>query len=361
MPQARSGAAAAIAATRSGWPSTAGEGGGKVSVDDGARARRDRAGGDAPGEAGEDGGGAGMVEPRQVGFGGGDEAGDRVGRLADKCEQRGGVLGVDEGEDAVDLERLGRELAAIVEVHGRGVADAAGAGGAGRGRAGRRARGRPRGSRGGGHGALAAMAAWTSRSRRSLEAVEDDAGDGDADADDDDDQGGERVDVGGDAELDLAPDQDRQRGGAGAGGEAGDDDVVERDGEGEEPAGEDRRGDDRQGDGAEHLPRAGAEVGGGFLDGDVGGDEAGADDGGDVAHREGDVGERDRGEAALAGPADQLGHQDEEHQHRDAGDDLGHDERRGDEAGEGGAAGEAAEAGEREAGHGAEDGGEAWR
>ena len=70
------------------------------------------------------------------------------------------------------------------------------------------------------------------------------------------------------------------------------------------------------------------------------------------------MGERDGGEAALAGPADQPGHQDEQHQHRDAGDDVGHDQRRGDEAGEGGAAAEAAEAGEGEAGHGAEDRGE---
>ena len=65
---------------------------------------------------------------------------------------------------------------------------------------------------------------------------------------------------------------------------------------------------------------------------------------GDIGHREGDVRDGDGGKASLAGPAYPVRHQDEEHQRRDAGDDFGHDQGGGYQAGEERAAAEPLEA-----------------
>ena len=88
---------------------------------------------------------------------------------------------------------------------------------------------------------------------------------GDADRHDD---GRQRVDLRRDAEADHRVDLHRQRGrGApGAGGEEGDDELVDREREGEQRAGDDGRQDHRQRDAAEGGERRGAEIGRGLDD-----------------------------------------------------------------------------------------------
>src|SRR5689334_10906961 len=68
-----------------------------------------------------------------------------------------------------------------------------------------------------------------------------DGGNDHADRHDRDDDGGERVDLRIEAEADLGKHDLRERRGAGAIGEGGDNQVVQRDGETEQPAGNDRR------------------------------------------------------------------------------------------------------------------------
>ena len=104
------------------------------------------------------------------------------------------------------------------------------------------------------------------------------------------------------AQADRAVDPHRQGGGAGAGGEAGDDQVVEREGEGQQPAADQGRGDDRQGDDEEGLERRGAQIHGRLLEAAVEGDQARLDDHGDVAHGEGRVRDDDGPEAARRRP-----------------------------------------------------------
>ncbi len=147
----------------------------------------------------------------------------------------------------------------------------------------------------------------------------------------------------------------------GAGDKVRDHPIVERDGQGQKPPRDDRRRDDRQGDVAQDLPGPIAEVEGGFLDRDIGLDHPAVDDRGHEDHREGDMGERDRGDAAIGGPADPLRHQDEGRERGDAGDGLGHDERCCDEARERRAGVAAVGAGERDAGPWCRGWWQAWR
>jgi hypothetical protein len=84
-------------------------------------------------------------------------------------------------------------------------------------------------------------------------------------------------------------------------------------------------------------------------------------DGGDIDHREGDMRQRDGGKAALSRPADPLAEHDEEHQRGNAGDHLGHDQRRRDHAGKQRAAAKAAKAGQGDPRHGAKDRGAGGR
>ena len=88
------------------------------------------------------------------------------------------------------------------------------------------------------HALDSSSAIWISRSRRASARWRMMPRNRHADPDGDDDDRGERIDVRRHAQLHLAPDQERQCGGARAAGEAGDDDVIERDGESEKPAGD---------------------------------------------------------------------------------------------------------------------------
>src|ERR1041384_920448 len=76
--------------------------------------------------------------------------------------------------------------------------------------------------------------------------------------DDADDDGGKGVDVWRHNEAEFGEDHHREGRGAGAGHEAGDDEVVEGEREAEEPARDQRRGDDGQGDVEEGADRGGA-------------------------------------------------------------------------------------------------------
>lgn len=79
--------------------------------------------------------------------------------------------------------------------------------------------------------------------------------------------------------------------------------------------------------------------------------------GGDIGYREGDVRDCDSGKATLAGPADPVRHHDEQHQGRAAGDEFGHNQGGGHQAGGERATMESLEARKRDAGHRSEYGG----
>ena len=113
-----------------------------------------------------------------------------------------------------------------------------------------------------------------------------DRSDDDADRDDGDQDGAGGVDLRRHAEADLAVDLHRQRRGAGPGGEAGDDQIVERQREGQHPAGDDRRHDDRQRDLEEGLHRRRAEIHRRLLQRAVEGDQPRLHDDGHEAHGE---------------------------------------------------------------------------
>ena len=164
----------------------------------------------------------------------------------------------------------------------------------------------------------------------------------DADGDDAHQHRGNRVDLRRHAEAHLGVNLHRQRRRAGAAGERRDHQIVEREREGQEPAGDQRRADDRQRDGEEGLDRRCAQVHRGFFQRAVHGEQPRLHHHRHVGHREGDVGHRHGPVAARPGE------RDEEQQHRKAGDDLGHDQRRVDHAREQRAAGETPEPGERE-------------
>ena len=93
-------------------------------------------------------------------------------------------------------------------------------------------------------------------------------------------------------DLDHRVDLQRQGRDADAGGEEGDDEIVDREREGHQEAGHHRRQDQRKGHQAEGLPRRGAEVARRLEDALVHAGQAGAHDDGDEADGEGDVGER---------------------------------------------------------------------
>ena len=146
----------------------------------------------------------------------------------------------------------------------------------------------------------------------------------------------------------------------GTGEEGREHDVVERQREREQERGKQRLADHRQRHEPEDLPGAGAEVERRFLELRIERLQARADHDGGIGEAEQEVAEPDRHHAALgkAGAEGRLGRALQRHQHqekRQADDDLGHHQRRGDHAGEEGAAEEARVADERERGERAED------
>ena len=141
------------------------------------------------------------------------------------------------------------------------------------------------------------------------------------------DDGRQRVDLRRDAEADHRVDLHRQRGrgAAGAGGEEGDDEFVDRQREGEQRAGDHRRQDDRQGHAPEGGERGGAEIGGGLDDRPVETLQPGAHHRADEGEVEDDMGEDDGVQAHG-----QIEH-GKERQQRDRQHDVGNDHRREDQ------------------------------
>src|SRR5690606_41786349 len=116
---------------------------------------------------------------------------------------------------------------------------------------------------------------------------------------------GQPYDTGDSVDLRFVPqahgrkDLQRQGGGAWAGDEAGQYQVIQRQGEGEQPAGENRGCDHRYGDLQEGFPGWRTQVQGRFLHRLVQLTEAAADDDGDIGHREGGVGDPDGQHTAV--------------------------------------------------------------
>ena len=101
------------------------------------------------------------------------------------------------------------------------------------------------------------------------------------------------------AEPDLRVDVERQRAAADAGVEARDDEVVERQREGDHPAGRHRRREERQRDVPERPPRRRPEVARRLLEVGVQPDRPCPDDDRHVRHAERDMRDRDLGERSL--------------------------------------------------------------
>ena len=103
-----------------------------------------------------------------------------------------------------------------------------------------------------------------------------------------------------------------------------------------------------QGDVEEHPHRAGAQVHGRFFEAEVEIGEARLHHHRHVGGAEGGVRDDDGEDAAALRPADELLHGDKQQQQREAGDDVGHDQRRRHRGLQHGLAAEAAEADQRD-------------
>ena len=130
------------------------------------------------------------------------------------------------------------------------------------------------------------------------------------------------VDLGRHRDLDHRVDLQRQRRRSGAGGEEGDDEIVDRQRERHQRAGDHARHDQRQRHAAERLPRRGAAVARRLGQALVHAGQARAHDDGDEADAERDVREDDRHHAQREVE------QHEEDQQRDAHQDLRNRDRR---------------------------------
>ncbi len=169
------------------------------------------------------------------------------------------------------------------------------------------------------------------------------------------DQAGHRVDLRLHAQAYRREHFHRQGGRAGSGDEAGQYQVVQRQGEGHHAARRQRGRDHRDGDQQEHLPGLGAQVHRRFLDRQVEFTQARRHHHRHIGRAEAGVGDPDGHDTPFLRPADQLRHGHEQQQQRQAGDHFRHHQRRGDHAAEQRTTAEARDAGEDEGRQGAEE------